>query len=530
MEEEEAEEIIEINFRLDADGRTILPQDAKSTSSASKNSKPSELLCCQEEEAAVAALLNYQPRTIQASFTAATETSSSTTTTTATSSTSLDTSSSLLDELLLDCEIADSGLMPRTFWMPVGGTPPRFSLEQMALNIFDHHVRRRRQQQRQDNTQTTTTTTDDDNDVVSAQQTVQYDPTKSGAEWWVQIRPSPEKTGRYAMLEEQEKKTADDNDRNKNDDHDKNGITFHWDKDEDLRLLLCGGNTYIHPHLSTVTYLTDKGAPTLAVNCRIHNLTGEWIVPSSVVLPSTTASDDDDDDDQQQQQQGFVSWPRVGKHLSFDGRFLHAAPTNLMPPGLFDRQCQFTSTGKVPDKINRRLQRRHRRVTFLCNIWLNFKPFNVDRFPESMMNKMSGYNQKEKLAQLLFPVQDEEKESPAAMSNTKHVQVINGKAVVVNSQNSSSGDIEETEKKKSSHLSSSSVQEFSWPMGGCGSGEMIKVQIPLEEVQSMADAGGNVKLEWKLNGSEDGPAGIVLEKNAGAEEDSNNKRQKVSRE
>ena len=30
---------------------------------------------------------------------------------------------------------------------------------------------------------------------------------------------------------------------------------FHWDKDEELHLL-CGGITYIHPHLSTITYLT----------------------------------------------------------------------------------------------------------------------------------------------------------------------------------------------------------------------------------------------------------------------------------
>ena len=95
-------------------------------------------------------------------------------------------------------------------------------------------------------------------------------------------------------------------------DMDKIGISFHWDKDEDLRLAM-GGSMYLHPHLSTVTYLTDIGAPTMVVNRRV-NFNGEYI-----------ASGDNTE--------GYVSWPRRGKHLSFDGRFLHAAPGDLMEEG-----------------------------------------------------------------------------------------------------------------------------------------------------------------------------------------------------
>ena len=51
----------------------------------------------------------------------------------------------------------------------------------------------------------------------------------------------------------------------------KNGIHFHWDKDEDLRLLM-GGNMYIHPHISTVTYLTNIGPPTVAGTCLLGML------------------------------------------------------------------------------------------------------------------------------------------------------------------------------------------------------------------------------------------------------------------
>ena len=62
---------------------------------------------------------------------------------------------SILDDLLFDCEISDSGLMPRTFWVPVDGMKPRCSLEQFALDVFHHHV----------------------------PANLDYDKSKSGAEW-----------------------------------------------------------------------------------------------------------------------------------------------------------------------------------------------------------------------------------------------------------------------------------------------------------------------------------------------------------
>ena len=90
---------------------------------------------------------------------------------------------------------------------------PRCFLEKLALQIFHRHV--------------------------PQSSKCYYDINTSGAEWWVQIRPSPP-AGRYSML------ANGDTD----DEITKSGISFHWDKDEDLRLL-CGGSMYIHPHLST---------------------------------------------------------------------------------------------------------------------------------------------------------------------------------------------------------------------------------------------------------------------------------------
>ena len=60
-----------------------------------------------------------------------------------------------------------------------------------------------------------------------------------------------------------------------------------------------------------------------------------------------------------------VSHPAAGKHLSFDGRFLHGVPASLQ------RKTALGTESETP------------RVTFLVNVWLNHKPFGVQRFPFS---------------------------------------------------------------------------------------------------------------------------------------------------
>ena len=287
----EEQEEIEVNFRLDEEGRTA----------------PTKVTTTTTTEAAIdpPPTLEYRSRTVQTTFCYGDDDGNDTTT----KSLDADEEQDLLDELLLDCEMADSGLMPRTFWMPAHGKGAECTLEQLALDIFRYHVPQ---------------------DAV-------YDHDTSGAEWWVQIRPSPP-AGRYAMHA-----LAD-----LDDEISRQGIWFHWDKDEDLRQLMGGDTTYIHPHLSTVTYLTPYGAPTLAVNRRIHPLTGQWIEP------------------QEGGDQAFLCWPRKGKHLSFDGRFLHAAPPDLLPEDARLNTTATVSKNMTPDQ--RKQMRRQRRVTFLVSL------------------------------------------------------------------------------------------------------------------------------------------------------------------
>jgi hypothetical protein len=54
--------------------------------------------------------------------------------------------------------------------------------------------------------------------------------------------------------------------------------------------------------------------------------------------------------------------PRVGRHVRFDGRWLHGAPAALRPPRPTD-----ATEG-------------YERITFCCNIWINHRPGNARRF------------------------------------------------------------------------------------------------------------------------------------------------------
>jgi hypothetical protein len=345
------------------------------------------------------------------------------------------TMSKQLDELLFDCEITDSGLLPRTFWISANNdSSPRCFLEKMALEIFHHHV---------------------------PSSGYYYDPKTSGAEWWVQIRPSPP-AGRYSM--HASSGTGDGDGDANNDDNDlaKSGISFHWDKDEDFRLLT-GGSMYIHPHVSTVTYLTDLGAPTMVLSKRVDPMSGSYIT-------------DVDDDGNVSDVEGLVSFPRQGKHLSFDGRYLHAAPSDLLKDGLFEQQCSFERSDNMDKKELKVLERRHRRVTFLVNVWLNYKPFNVNPFPDTMISNLSKVD-------LLgdFDLFDKCEEEKKVLNQTITAKL--------------NEDAKITREDGSADDENTCVANKNWPMGSC-SDESIKVPMPVDLIRSCR-AGDDVKVIWK---------------------------------
>jgi hypothetical protein len=171
-----------------------------------------------------------------------------------------------------------------TFWLPADATPQN-PLEELASAVFRLHTK--------------------------GLPAALLEGKRSGAEWWVQHRPAGGK------IQEA-------------------GLGFHYDKDEFLAEKGIG----VYPALSTVTYLSDSGAPTVILN----NLT-DMPVGSPI-------------------KEGYVSHPQSGKHIVFDGRFLHGVPA---VPSLMRPDFQPSD-----------------RLTFLVNIWIGHAPRSVQRIPESV--------------------------------------------------------------------------------------------------------------------------------------------------
>ena len=102
-----------------------------------------------------------------------------------------------------------------------------------------------------------------------------YIPSKSGAEWW----------------------TLDLEDGN-------GSVAWHFDRDYAVE-----DDVNLGPHVATVTYLTSAGAPTVVV---------PLVAPSDAAVKPQGAGGE-----------VFASLPVAGKHMSFDGRYLHAAPSSI---------------------------------------------------------------------------------------------------------------------------------------------------------------------------------------------------------
>eukprot|EP00040_Diaphanoeca_grandis_P029264 m.171090 g.171090 ORF g.171090 m.171090 type:complete len:333 (+) comp31632_c1_seq1:671-1669(+) len=102
-------------------------------------------------------------------------------------------------------------------------------------------------------------------------------------------------------------------------------IGFHYDKDEGVA---SHQMRMVFPELSTVTYLTSAGGPTFVMNMTTKDgNTNNPTVPTD----------------------GYLSYPRTGKHTLFDGGYMHGVVGNLAST------TQSSSSG--------------RRITLLINWW-----------------------------------------------------------------------------------------------------------------------------------------------------------------
>ncbi|GAB5366365.1 hypothetical protein AAMO2058_001137300 [Amorphochlora amoebiformis] len=187
-------------------------------------------------------------------------------------------------------------------------------------------------------------------------------------------------------------------------------VGWHFDKDYALE----ANGVNVHPHIATVTYLSSGGAPTVFLEkCVSSPIVGSMALTGSV-------------------SKGYVSWPVTGKHVSFDGRWLHGAPDELQIEDLKfgDRVKDCVANGerspvtrkrtrgtaiviqqkrkqskksiKGTAKKPRKLKNRHvkpssksspsplkTRVTFLVNVWINHKPEHAIKMPRTLCRKIS---------------------------------------------------------------------------------------------------------------------------------------------
>lgn len=195
-----------------------------------------------------------------------------------------------------------------TFWVPATSTP-RCGLEALALSVFRFHTVGR-----------------------------SFDPARSGAEWWCQVRTH--RTGKKAGAGEGEDLTREPKRRRIGDAA--GGVTaeeestsvegsvgLHWDKDEHRR---ADTGEAIHPLLSTVTYLCSSGAPTLILDryidgtssssATISQGSSEACLPAKSEAPTTATATETETETEARIRNVYLSWPRVAKHIAFDGRLL----------------------------------------------------------------------------------------------------------------------------------------------------------------------------------------------------------------
>lgn len=123
-------------------------------------------------------------------------------------------------------------------------------------------------------------------------------------------------------------------------------VDLHYDKDEVVAEYFGLG---MFPTLSTVTYLA-----------------GSVDAPPTMVLDRTY-----NDPDEKDISSILVSRPQVGKHLVFDGRLLHGAPSHFALRNLTQRSSS-------------------ERLTFLVNVWVGHKPVGVRVLPNDMRSAINS--------------------------------------------------------------------------------------------------------------------------------------------
>lgn len=239
-----------------------------------------------------------------------------------------------------------------TYFWPCA-LPPRCAIEALVASIFQYHTAHL-----------------DPSSYVTEQ---------SGAEWWTLVL-SDEDTNTNTNTNNAVESTRDNmtgtdkggdggddtNDTDEEEDSDEVGLHF----DADFGLEAQAPNLLLHPRLATVTYLTNTGVPTVVLNKRSPppNDTEKTTLHGSI-------------------QKAWLSHPVLGKHLAFDGRLLHGAPSTFFPS-----QHKILARPSKKARVNEEEKQPSKRITLLVNIWLNHCPLDAEPLEDEVVQKMHPHS------------------------------------------------------------------------------------------------------------------------------------------
>jgi hypothetical protein len=170
------------------------------------------------------------------------------------------------------------------------------------------------------------------------------DPRNSGAEWWVQVKPAEYSSGNRTAT----------------------AIDVHYDKDEEVAERYFLG---VYPQISTVTYVTKTPHPSAQRSALAPTLVLENTMAKAIgsKIP-----------------QAFLSRPMRGKHIAFDGRYLHGVPSHPALRAVWDQKDIESSktAAESPSFVPTS------RVTFLVNIWLGHRPAGVNPLSDEIISAL----------------------------------------------------------------------------------------------------------------------------------------------
>ena len=257
------------------------------------------------------------------------------------------------ENIIHDCELtftartkedSDAYSSGATYFIPAS-MKPRCALEELALKIFQTHTKH-------------------------IEVGKHYDLERSGAEWWTLVLDtSPSQNDEKDNKEEDEEDEDDE-------------VGMHFDADYGLEEQL--PNYMLHPRVATVTYLSNIGVPTFVMNKRSPP-------PTDVEKKSLNGSID----------KGWISYPMLGKHISFDGRLLHGAIGTFNSKNIPNNNNDHNDNNtKEPSSKRRKVdeveiqnsnESETKRITFMVNVWLNHCPIDAELIDDELCSKMKTY-------------------------------------------------------------------------------------------------------------------------------------------